>query len=224
MVLRLDSWYLEHALTGVDQPMVNEDNGRSGLATTSELLSDPTTEVFDWFKAMYDDGLLKAVPYSDPFGQLFAMALGTSSMLIDTSTVITTVNSAIEGTLTNDDVGATDLGIDLSTVQFGDLKIGVGLNPGLEQAEVGQIGGAGWYIVNGEDPAAVAASWDFLKFFNQTPQQGPWTLEGSYLPVSCRAPVRTRRSSPSSTTPDAGSGCPSPPAASRTSIPRSPVR
>jgi|GEM_PF-443218 len=184
LVLRLDSWYLEQALAGVQQPVVNNGNGRSGLATKSELNSGPTTEVFEWFKSMQEDGLLKAVPYSDSFGQLFAMALQTSSMLIDTSTAITSVNAAIEGTLKNEDIGATDLGIDLSTVKFDTLKIGVGQNPGLKAAGVGQIGGAGWYMVNSEKDASIAAAWDFMKFFNETPQQVRWTLEASYLPVS----------------------------------------
>ncbi|CAB4530579.1 unannotated protein [freshwater metagenome] len=184
LVLRVDSWYLEQALAGVQQPVVNSSNGRSGLATTSELISDPTTEVFQWFQSMQQDGLLKAVPYSDSFGQLFAMALQTSSMLIDTSTAITSVNAAIEGTLRNEDIGAADLGIDLSTVKFDTLKIGVGLNPGLKEAGVGQIGGAGWYMVNSGKDASIAAAWNFMKYFNETPQQVRWTLEGSYLPVS----------------------------------------
>lgn len=184
LVARLDSWWLENMLTGVEQPIVNESNGRNGLATESELLNERTTEVYQWIKAMYDDGLLNAIPYSQPYDQLFAMALGSSSMLIDTSTAITSVNGAIEGTLTNEDIGADDLDIDLSTIQFDSLRIGVGLNPGLEGAGRGQIGGAGWYMVDGGDATAVSASWDFLQFFNETPNQIRWTLEGSYLPVS----------------------------------------
>jgi len=184
LVLRLDAWYLEHLLTGAKQPIVNEDNGRAGLATESEVANEDTTEVYEWFQSMYRDGLLKAVPYSQPYDQLFAMALGSSSMLIDTSTAITSVNSAIEGTLTNEDLGAEDLGIDLSAVQVDGLRIGVGLNPGFDAAGQGQIGGAGWYMVDNGEDAPIAAAWDFLKYFNETPQQVRWTLEGSYLPVS----------------------------------------
>ena len=183
-MLRLDSWYLEHLLTGAKQPIVDENNGRSGLATQSELVNEDTTATYEWFQSMYNDGLLNAIPYSQPYDQLFAMALGSSSMLIDTSTAITSVNSAIEGTLTNEEIGAEDLGIDLSSFEFGGLRIGVGLNPGFESAGTGQIGGAGWYMVDSGDDASIAASWDFLKYFNETPQQVRWTLEGSYLPVS----------------------------------------
>lgn len=184
LVLRLDAWLLENLLSGADQPVVNEDNGRTGLATESELANDLTNETYEWFKSMYDDGLLNAIPYQNQFDQLFAMALGTSSMLIDTSTAITSVNGAIEGTLTNEEVGAEGLDIDLSTIQLDDLRIGVGLNPGFDSAGKGQIGGAGWYMVDSGDDATISAAWDFLSFFNETPNQVRWTLEGSYLPVS----------------------------------------
>jgi sn-glycerol 3-phosphate transport system substrate-binding protein len=181
IVARLDSWVLENLLTGVQQPIVNQSNGRDGLATESELLNDRTTEVYEWFKSMYDDGLLNAIPYSQPYDQLFAMALGTSSMLVDTSTAITSVNGAIEGTLSGEDLGVD---MDLSGIQLDSLRIAVGLNPGFEEAGKGQIGGAGWYIVDSGDDAVTAGAWDFLSYFNETPNQVRWTLEGSYLPVS----------------------------------------
>jgi sn-glycerol 3-phosphate transport system substrate-binding protein len=184
LVLRLDSWYLEHLLTGAKQPIVDQNNGRDGLATESELVNDKTTEVYEWFQSMYDDGLLKAIPYSQPYDQLFAMALGTSSMLIDTSTAITSVNGAIEGTLDPADIGLEAGSLDLSSFDLGGLTIGVGLNPGFTEPGQGQIGGAGWYMVDNGEEAPVAAAWDFLKYFNETPQQVRWTLEGSYLPVS----------------------------------------
>ncbi|MHB1137735.1 MAG: extracellular solute-binding protein [Microthrixaceae bacterium] len=187
LVLRMDSWYLEHWLTGDQIPIVDEDNGRSGLATTAELTSPETQEIFDWFKAMHDDGLLKAVPYANPYDQLFAMALQSSSMLIDTSTAITTVDAAISGTLTNESIGAVDLPINLADFSFDSLSIGVGLNPGLTSAGQGQIGGAAWYVVDSGDAASIAATWDFVQFSNETPQQVMWTLEGSYLPISTSA-------------------------------------
>lgn len=187
LVARLDAWYLENMLTGVGQPIVNNANGRDGLATESELLNDRTTEVYEWMKSMYDDGLLNAIPYSQPYDQLFAMALGSSSMLIDTSTAITSVNGAIEGTLDPADLGLAEgdeLSGVISGIKLDSLRIGVGMNPGLEAAGKGQIGGAGWYLVDSGDDASISAAWDFLGYFNETPQQVRWTLEGSYLPVS----------------------------------------
>ncbi|MFN7150767.1 MAG: extracellular solute-binding protein, partial [Microthrixaceae bacterium] len=187
MVARMDAWYLENMLTGVEQPIVNNANGRDGLATDSELLNEQTTAVYEWMKSMYDDGLLNAIPYSQPYDQLFAMALGSSSMLVDTSTAITSVNGAIEGTLDPADLGVSeddDLAGVISGIELDSLRIAVGLNPGLEAAGKGQIGGAGWYMVDNGEDAPIAGAWDFLQFFNETPNQVRWTLEGSYLPVS----------------------------------------
>jgi sn-glycerol 3-phosphate transport system substrate-binding protein len=184
LVARLDSWYVEHLLTGSQEPIVDADNGRSGVAENSEFDNETTREIYAWFKSMYDDGLMKAIPYSDAYGQLFAMALGQSSILIDTSTAITSVNGAIEGTLTNEELGAEDLDFDLSNIQLDDLEIGVGLNPGFEAAGRGQIGGGAWFMVDRGDDAVTAATWDFMKFFNETQQQVRWTLDGSYLPAS----------------------------------------
>lgn len=187
LVFRLDAWLLENMLSGVEQPLVNNANGRDGLATESELVNDRTTEIYTWLKSMYDDGLLNAIPYSQPYDQLFAMALGSSSMLIDTSTAITSVNGAIEGTLDPADLGLAEgdgLAGVVSGIKLDSLRIGVGLNPGLEEPGKGQIGGAGWYMVDNGEDAPIAAAWDFLQYFNETPQQVRWTLEGSYLPVS----------------------------------------
>ena len=167
------------------QPIVNEDNGRDGLATESELVNDRTTEVYEWFQSMYDDGLLKAIPYSQPYDQLFAMALGSSSMLIDTSTAITSVNGAIEGTLNAEDVGARGPGASTCRRSTSTRSRSTSAStPGSPKPGQGQIGGAGWYMVDNGDDAPIAAAWDFLKYFNETPQQVRWTLEGSYLPVS----------------------------------------
>ena len=37
--------------------------------------------------------------------------------------------------------------------------------------------------VPGSTPEEIAATWDFLKWVNETPQQVKWTTQGSYLPV-----------------------------------------
>lgn len=183
MVLRLDSAWMENWVTGAGTPMVDNDNGRSGLATESEMMSDTVTEVVTWLHDMADDDLLKPIPFSDTFGQLFSMALQESSILIETSTAITTVDAAIDGTLRNEDIGAEDLGIDLSKVNVGTLDVGVGPNPGLTDAGRGQVGGAAWYIIDRNEPASIAASWAFIRFVLDTPQQVTLTLEGSYLPI-----------------------------------------
>ncbi|MGB3411519.1 MAG: extracellular solute-binding protein [Microthrixaceae bacterium] len=186
LVMRIDSWPLEYLISGADQPVVNEDNGRSGLATKAEYDNPVTLKVFEWVRDMHADGLLKYTDYNDQIAPFLAMASETSSMLIDSSSALSTVDAAISGTIKPEDVGLED-GLDLSGFVFPDLRITVGELPGLTGPGRGQMGGTAWYLVDDEDPAKIAAAWDFMKFFNQPEQQVIWALEGSSLPVSKKA-------------------------------------
>lgn len=182
LVLRIEAWPLEFLTSGADEPVVDQDNGRAGLATESLYANDVTLEVLDWLEAMHDDGLLKYTDNADLISPFLAMATQSSSMLIDSSSAIRTVDGAIEGTLTPDQVGLED-DMDLSGFSFPDLRITVGELPGLEAPGRGQMGGAAWYLIDTGDPVELAAAWDFMKFFNQTDQQVTWAVEGSSFPV-----------------------------------------
>jgi sn-glycerol 3-phosphate transport system substrate-binding protein len=111
------------------------------------------------------------------------MANQSSSMLIESSSAIRTVDGAIQGTLTPDQIGLEDEGLDLSGFSVPDLRITVGELPGLSAPGRGQMGGAAWYLIDTGDPVELAAAWDFMKFFNQTDQQVTWAIEGSSFPV-----------------------------------------
>jgi sn-glycerol 3-phosphate transport system substrate-binding protein len=179
MVMKVDSWYIEHWLTGDGKTIVNEENGRTGLATESELEQPTTQELFDWLESMVDEGLLKAIPSTaSGIDEYLAINNKTSALLIQTSTAITTVAALLEGSVQPAEIG----GVDAPTVDRG-LDIGVGLVPGIEAAGKGQIGGSGWYMVQTDQPAEIAGSWEFLQYFLQTPNQVDWTVKASYLPV-----------------------------------------
>lgn len=179
----MESWFFENQLTGVEQEIVDRNNGRDGLATASELDNEHSEATLEWLASMHDDGLYRAIPYTQPVDGLLAMALGTSSMLIGTSTAITSIDAAFAGTLDAADLGIEDPGVDASGFQLEEFAVAVAPAPGLEASGRGRLGGMAWYLVDG-DPASVAASWDFISFSNRTEQQVRWTLEGSYLPVS----------------------------------------
>lgn len=187
MVMKVNPWILEFLISGVGQHMVNEDNGRSGLATKSLYDSDAAREVFAWINDMKRDGLLKITDYTQDIDAFIAMAFQTSSMLIDTSSAISTVDAAIAGTLTPDQVGLKEGDIDLSSFAVSDLRIGVGELPGLKAAGKGQVGGTMWYLIDTGNDERIAASWDFMKFFNQPENQVTWALDGSSFPVSMTA-------------------------------------
>ncbi|MCB1271069.1 MAG: extracellular solute-binding protein [Microthrixaceae bacterium] len=186
-VYRADAWWLENLASTNGDAMVNQNNGRDGLATESELLNDTTTEWTEWLEGMKDAGLQKTVAYSATFDAYLSMATQSSSMLIETSTAATTVDALITGSLKAEDIGA-DAGTDLSGLAFPDLDVGVGQLPGIEGAGSGQIGGNAWYLIGaGRSPEQIAAAWDYLKWVNETPQQVLWTTQGGYLPVFSNA-------------------------------------
>lgn len=182
IVMRIEAWPLEYWISGAKQEMVNNDNGRTDLATESKYDNEATQEVFEWLHQMQTDGLMKVLPFADLIAPFLAMATQSSSFLVDTSAAISTVNAVLEGSLTADQIGA-DADLDLSGLSFPDLRLTVGQLPGLKKAGEGQMGGAAWYIVNNEDPAKVAAAWDFIKYINGTEQQVQWAIESSYFPV-----------------------------------------
>lgn len=179
----MESWFFENQLTGVGQEIVDRNNGRDGLATASELDNEHTVATLEWLASMHDDGLYRAIPHTQPVDGLLAMALGTSSMLIGTSTAITSIDAAFAGTLNAADLGIEDPAADASGVQLEEFAVAVAPAPGLDAPGRGRLGGMGWYLVEGDD-AEVAASWDFISFSNRVEHQVRWTLEGSYLPVS----------------------------------------
>ena len=183
LVFRADAWWLEHLTTRAGNETVNESNGRDGLADTSELLNESTEEWTTWMQEMVDAGLAKVVAYSQTFDAYLAVAQQNGSMLIETSTAANTVDGLINGSLNAADVGLEG-DADLSGLAFPDLDIGVGELPGFADAGSGQIGGNAWYVIGaGQDPEEIAASWDFIKWVNETDQQVKWTMQGSYLPV-----------------------------------------
>ena len=182
LVMRIEAWPLEFLTSGAKQPVVNNDNGRSGLATESTYANDVTLEVLEYLNGMVEDGLLKYTDNADVIAPYLSMATQTSSMLIDSSSAIRTVDGAVQGTLTPDQLGM-DTGQDLSGFSFPTLRLTVGEMPGLTEPGRGQMGGAAWYIVAGEDDEKVSAAWDFMKYFNQTEQQVTWAVDGSSFPV-----------------------------------------
>lgn len=185
LVLKMDSWFLEHWLTGEREPVVDEDNGRSGPPTEANLTSPASLEIVAWIRQMVDDGLLKAVRSNDDLSPYLAVATESGSMLIETSAAISTIDAAISGTLTADILPQAS-GLPLESLEFASLEVGVAPMPGVEVAGKGQIGGNAWYLPKKSD-VEIAAAWDFIKYANSTDAQVKWTQLGGYLPSHQKA-------------------------------------
>jgi sn-glycerol 3-phosphate transport system substrate-binding protein len=179
-VLVLQPWFIEHWLTGAGATVVNNDNGRSTLATESTFDNATTLEIYTWLQEMNDEGLLNAVPGTE--GQVdhyFAIGLQQSSFTVETSTAISTIDSFLAGTLDPAELGLE--GVDSLPAQEG-LDIAVAPYPGVEAAGQVQAGGGAWYITNTTPPEVQAAAWDFISWFNSRDTQVTWSETSAYLP------------------------------------------
>lgn len=179
VVLNMQPWFIEFWLTGAGASLVGNDNGRGeGATTESAFDNEATRELFQKLKTMQDDGLLNPVPGTEgQFDHYFAIGLEQSSMTIETSTAVTTINSVLEGNL-----DPAELGIEGELPPI-DVNVDAGPFPGLEGPGEGQLGGGVWYITNTTPPEVQAAAWDFIKYVNEPENQAQWHLQGSYLPV-----------------------------------------
>jgi len=178
VVLRMDSWLVETQLTGSKQPLVNNDNGFGPGQTTEALFdTDQTTQLFDWIAGMEKDGLLTPTQATDGnLDHYLAMAAQKGSITMETSTAATTIESFLGGNTTV--VGAGDT----SNVDTSALDIGAAPVFGVDAAGKAQIGGNGFFITSPGTDVQKSAAWDFMKWWNQEPQQVQWHIEGSYLP------------------------------------------
>lgn len=182
-VMVLQPWFIEHWLTGAGATIVNNDNGRAGLATEATFDNETTLEVYSWLAEMNEKGLLNPVAGTE--GQVdhyFAMALGQSSITVETSTAISTINAVLEGT-----ADPAELGLDIGELPPIDINVGVAPYPGVEAAGQTQPGGGAWYITNTTPPEVQAAAWDFITWFNSPETQVAWTQGSAYLPWNTEA-------------------------------------
>ena len=184
VVMQLYGWYPENWLTGARHEIVNEENGRAGLATESEFGGDATLEVLEWMNDMAEDGLLKAYPYGSDISHFLAMAQSSASILIDGSRAITTVDAVVANSYAPPEADGVEGLEGLEDAELDGLDISVAEVPGMEEPGKGAVWGSAGFLVAGQDDAKVAGGWDFLKFFNAPAQQIQWTLKGSYLPVT----------------------------------------
>ncbi|GAG36514.1 unnamed protein product, partial [marine sediment metagenome] len=109
LVLNMQPWFTEFWLTGAKEGLVDNDNGRGdGETSAGAFDNEAALELFETFQSMQDEGLLNALPgIEGQFDHYFALGLEQSSMTVETSTAVTTINGVLEG-----NVDPADLGLD----------------------------------------------------------------------------------------------------------------
>jgi sn-glycerol 3-phosphate transport system substrate-binding protein len=178
---RASRWYFETWLTGIGVDIVNEDNGRSGLATEATFATPEAEDLMATLQQANDEGLMNVFAATEGgIDQFLALVTQDSSMLVETSTASTTIRDALSGQITAEQAG---VGFETGGVDLSVLVPATGAYPGIESA--GQIypGGAAFYMLNTSEPEQQAASWKFLEFMLDPVNAKTWLFSGGYLPV-----------------------------------------
>jgi sn-glycerol 3-phosphate transport system substrate-binding protein len=178
---RASRWYFETWLTGIGGEIVNNDDGRSGLATEATFATPEADDLMTSLQRMNDEGLLNVFAATEGgIDQFLALVTQDSSMLVETSTASTTIRDALSGSVTAEQAGVD---FDVSNVDLSVLVPGTGAFPGIESAGRVFPSGGAFYILNTSEPEQQAASWRFLEFMLDPANAKTWLFSGGYLPV-----------------------------------------
>lgn len=178
-VLKLDPWFIECWLGGQGVEIVNNGNGRTKRATAATFDTPELRSLLTFLKKMQDDGLVFIVPKTDGnIDQYLALAdPKKAAMLIETSTAAVNIMAVVGGDVDPSAVGAGGIALDPAKVSPDAAPF-----PGVDAPGKVRVSGGAFYMTNTGTPEVQAATWDFMKYMLQVPQQVEWHLEGSYLP------------------------------------------
>lgn len=178
LALLLSPGFVEYWAGGVGEELVNNGNGRDGLATEATFDNPATIEVFEWISEVVGEGL--AIPFSTGgIDQYLAVAGQQSAMVLETSTATTTIATLLGG----GEVDTGGAGVPTPDLDTTDIFPGVAPFPGLREAGRAKIGGGAFFIPATNDDEVQAAAWAFSRYMASEEGQLRWHTEGSYLPI-----------------------------------------
>jgi sn-glycerol 3-phosphate transport system substrate-binding protein len=160
--IEMHSWSVENWLSKFNQPLVNNDNGRTARATAATFDSDAGRTLFTWLNDMVRDGLAMNVG-RNPSGAdtLLPIGSGDVAMTHGSSAAMRSVYGVLE------------------SGEFPDVKIGVAPMAGGDGGVV--VGGASLFIVNKSSPVKQEAARIFAQWLDDTPQQAEWHIGSGYI-------------------------------------------
>jgi sn-glycerol 3-phosphate transport system substrate-binding protein len=157
-------WFFEQYLAVSGGYYADNNNGRDGVATKATFNSPEGVAILDWWKKMYDDGVLanygrKTVDTRNAF------IAGQTAMFIDSTAVL---RGVMDATKDKFELGTAYLprpNEDAYT-KFGTV-----------------IGGGSLWIINSRPQPEQDCAWDFIKFQTSPPEQAYWQTMSGYFPI-----------------------------------------
>ena len=157
-------WFFEQFLAVSGGLYVDNNNGRDGYATKAVFNSPEGIAFLDWWKKMYDDGVManygrKTVDTRNAF------LAGQTAMFIDSTAVL---RGMIEGSK-------------------GKFEVGTAFLPRPNEDAFSKwgtiIGGGSLWIINNRPQAEQDCAWEFIKFQAAPAQQAYWHTMSGYFPI-----------------------------------------
>jgi sn-glycerol 3-phosphate transport system substrate-binding protein len=157
------SWFVEQWFAEQGQPLVNNDNGRSGRATEAFLESDASRRIFEWWSNLHEDGQYLN-PGIEAWGEAQQAFLTQQTGILGYST----------SSIAPMKQGAQENGFELGTMP---LPVPEGMREGVV------IGGASLWTPADLSSAKQDAAGEFLAWLTQPEQQKRWHTNTGYFPV-----------------------------------------
>lgn len=154
-------WFFEQLLATQGGLYVNEDNGRSGVATEATFNDEKGVKVFDWISEMHKEGTFFNVGTNwDDMRAAFQS--GKSAMILDSSAGVRAIvdNAPFE-------VGVAYLPVSDGTDPHGVV-----------------IGGASLWMSNGISEDKQKAAWEFMKYVTTPEVQAKWHEKTGYFAIN----------------------------------------
>ncbi len=162
----LSPWFFEQWFAKGNQPLVDNDNGRTGRATTTNIGSDTGVELFRFVDDLIDDGLaINIGRNASGIDSLLAIANEDVAMTFGTSAALGSILVVLEGG------------------EFPNVGVGVAPLPGSTDGGVIVGGAAVWMVERDQDDVEIAAGWDYLRWLNEPDQQARWHIGTGYIPI-----------------------------------------
>jgi sn-glycerol 3-phosphate transport system substrate-binding protein len=162
-----EGWYMEQNFAKQGAVYVNNDNGRTGLATESYLNKEAGVSTLTWWKSLVDNKLaLNFGRTGDDAKKAFLS--GQVAMMMNSSGGLRGIVDSAKGK----------------------FEVGVGYLPKPESTKDGGgviIGGGSNWILNNKSEDEQNAAWDFIKFLTSTKEQAFWSVSSGYFPVTKKA-------------------------------------
>ncbi len=160
----LHSWFFEEWMANMGQNLVNEENGRAGLADKAYLTSDKSIKIAEWWKELYDKGLW-VNPGIENWSQARQNFISQrAAMLITSTSSVTSLKN--EAIAQGFEVGTAPMPI-----------------PAGQERNGAVIGGASLWIVQNEKKAVEQAAKEFVKWMSLPENQVRWHKSTGYFPI-----------------------------------------